>query len=465
MTLTMIAPEYTFWVASGQRSVAKKSLIQLGEYGSWGWTTTHTFYAAMGGFVLVDKEDPEARFPISIEDIIQLLHSKLLPPECVEVLRALRKEEIEDRSKANSFAKALACIQFVWLGLQCSARAAQNLAFTLIELVTVAEAIITIATYIMWWNKPLDVASTTELHITTASTLASATLDPTTFRYNHYELWGPIVPVGTYIHRIRNGFRITSDPEHIAADEHTNESLSANESHYGPFVLNDVPRASASQIAGSPGVQQQDQQPTMTPADRTHHQEADDMDISSIPLHTLSTTRKSSTRGNSISDEDISNIPHAFGGTWHRRATRRSASRSNYYSRRPRAFLEGFRGAFKTTAPFFEASFIAIGFGALHTAAWNFNFPTLIERNLWRISSVVLAISLPLYFLCWIFIKASVGDDAPKHPVELRACVVLICSVYVVARTYTLAESFASLRKQPIGVYEGTKWTLYLPHF
>lgn len=117
MTLTMIAPEYTFWVASGQRSVAIKSLIQLRKYDSWDWTTTPAFYAAMGGFVLVDKEAPDAHFPISVEEVIQLLEDKQIPPDGVGLLQHLRQEDIEDRSKANSFAKGLACVQFVWLGL------------------------------------------------------------------------------------------------------------------------------------------------------------------------------------------------------------------------------------------------------------------------------------------------------------------------------------------------------------
>jgi hypothetical protein len=45
---------------------------------------------------------------------------------------------------------------------------------------------------------------------------------------------------------------------------------------------------------------------------------------------------------------------------------------------------------------------VAIGgviFGAIHTAAWNFDFPTLIERTLWRIASVLSTVLLPVMYL------------------------------------------------------------------
>lgn len=127
--------------------------------------------------------------------------------------------------------------------------------------------------------------------------------------------------------------------------------------------------------------------------------------------------------------------------------------------------LQDWKGTFEVTAPFFEAGFLAIGFGALHTAAWKFNFPTLVERNLWRISSLILATSLPIYFLCWIFIMASEEKDSPQNPAILRWIAILIGGVYILARIYTLVEWLVSLRRQPLRVYETTKWTLYFPHF
>lgn len=38
-------------------------------------------------------------------------------------------------------------------------------------------------------------------------------------------------------------------------------------------------------------------------------------------------------------------------------------------------------------------------FGATHSVAWNFEFPTAVERLLWRLSSVVTAVALPFAYL------------------------------------------------------------------
>jgi hypothetical protein len=450
----------------------------------------------MGGFVLVDKEAPDARFPISVEEVIQLLEDKQIPPDGVGLLQHLRQEDIEDRSKANSFAKGLACVQFVWLGLQCSARAAQHLPFTLLELVTVAEAIVTIGTYIMWWNKPFDVTSTTELHISSASTLASSICHPVKFRYNHYHLWGPIGPVDASVHRIRNGFRIASDPEDwIQGQENTNESHSIIASHSSPVISNDG-RPSQEGVSENPDVLDVlllDQRAMMTPANRQHQpqsMEEHDIDRSTIPLQTLSMFGTSTAVEKSIpaltkeeqmdteahpSTPPVSNLfrrreASSVSGTPNQDQNIGTESQSSRGTpSEPVSFrhglLQDWKGTFEVTAPFFEAGFLAVGFGALHTAAWNFNFPTLVERNLWRISSLILATSLPIYFLCWIFIMASEEKDSPQKPAILRWIAILIGGVYILARIYTLAECLVSLRRQPLRVYETTKWTLYFPHF
>jgi hypothetical protein len=46
--------------------------------------------------------------------------------------------------------------------------------------------------------------------------------------------------------------------------------------------------------------------------------------------------------------------------------------------------------------------FVGILFGAIHLAAWDFAFPTNIEKILWRIGGVVL-ITVPVVFALWRF--------------------------------------------------------------
>jgi hypothetical protein len=48
--------------------------------------------------------------------------------------------------------------QLIWFLTQCIARGAKQLPITELELVTAAHAVVTVLIYIIWWDKPLDIA-------------------------------------------------------------------------------------------------------------------------------------------------------------------------------------------------------------------------------------------------------------------------------------------------------------------
>ncbi|RPA83020.1 hypothetical protein BJ508DRAFT_77712 [Ascobolus immersus RN42] len=64
--------------------------------------------------------------------------------------------EIRDKSKADSISKAVVCIQVVWMLFQVVARRIAGFGTTLLELHVVIQVGIAIATYILWWYKPMD---------------------------------------------------------------------------------------------------------------------------------------------------------------------------------------------------------------------------------------------------------------------------------------------------------------------
>ena len=70
---------------------------------------------------------------------------------------AVTEEEIEDRSKADGFSKAIALGQTLWFVAQCLARAARHLDLTPVELLTLSLAVLNGVMYFLWWHKPLDV--------------------------------------------------------------------------------------------------------------------------------------------------------------------------------------------------------------------------------------------------------------------------------------------------------------------
>jgi hypothetical protein len=53
--------------------------------------------------------------------------------------------------------KGLVLVQATCFLLQCAARGAQHLSLTKFEFATAAFALLNVITYVLWWDKPLDV--------------------------------------------------------------------------------------------------------------------------------------------------------------------------------------------------------------------------------------------------------------------------------------------------------------------
>jgi len=66
--------------------------------------------------------------------------------------------EIQDKSKSDSLAKALALIQTLWFVIQCIARSIERLPVTELEIVTLGYGAFSFCMFIAWWNKPRNVA-------------------------------------------------------------------------------------------------------------------------------------------------------------------------------------------------------------------------------------------------------------------------------------------------------------------
>jgi hypothetical protein len=119
-------------------------------------TRAHAFFMIMGGFhyfhdptkpMDYDRNPPSHR--ITERGVIVILQqSHLVLPI---------KAEIQDRGKSDWIAKLLVLIQVSWFIIQCISRAAEHLAITELEIVTLAYAIINFGIYLVWWDKPRNV--------------------------------------------------------------------------------------------------------------------------------------------------------------------------------------------------------------------------------------------------------------------------------------------------------------------
>ncbi|KAF8860663.1 hypothetical protein BDZ45DRAFT_304592 [Acephala macrosclerotiorum] len=109
--------------------------------------------------------------------------------------------------------------------------------------------------------------------------------------------------------------------------------------------------------------------------------------------------------------------------------------------------------------------FGGVVFGSIHIVAWNFIFPTIIERTLWRIASIQCT-TIPLAFLVVIFLGAYVDNQMPDQeiiPVVLGIILFILAIVYIAARLFLLVEIFRTLCFLPPSAYMAT-WTTNIPH-
>lgn len=149
---------------------------------------------------------------------------------------------------------------------------------------------------------------------------------------------------------------------------------------------------------------------------------------------------------------------------------------------------------------FLSAIFIA-AFAATLMTAWDFHFPTSVERTLWRASSVFNLVFSVLgggYVWLWEHIIpkyqksgnsrsremlprqvrqatprtladrirniSSPLDPELELPLTFLIPVTFLCAIYCLCRMYIFVEDFAGLRSMPASAFETVEWSRYIPH-
>ena len=101
-------------------------------------------------------------------------------------------------------------------------------------------------------------------------------------------------------------------------------------------------------------------------------------------------------------------------------------------------------------------------YGSVHLTAWNFEFPTYIEKIMWRVACTDIAGGIPLCFailLVWLVVP-----DFERSLGLLGLVVLPLAVLSIGARLFIITESFISVRKLPIGVFITVDWSTYIPH-
>ena len=156
-------------------------------------------------------------------------------------------------------------------------------------------------------------------------------------------------------------------------------------------------------------------------------------------------------------------------------------------------------------AAILPAVLVAPIISGIHASAWNYPFPTVVERWLWRVAVIVVGVGP--FWVTVLFAIASVGFYLVKKYPQLTAfdqriskawttgftslawarrenilgsllrlvallvsflvsaCSFVFIGLYVPLRIFVLVEVFMSLRKAPMSIYQSPDWSSYLPHW
>lgn len=120
---------------------------------------------------------------------------------------------------------------------------------------------------------------------------------------------------------------------------------------------------------------------------------------------------------------------------------------------------------YRTSGAFpFSVSIVLVAFGGLHLLAWNYEFPTQIERVLWQASAITTVAAAPLMGMIDL-VDTHFGTDTfiENFYVFYVLAAILLGVAFVAARGFVLVEIVRSLAYQPPGTFQ-TTWAANVPH-
>ena len=402
------------------------------------WTLTQAYFAVMGGYIVSDPCSSGRALTLTPAGIVALAENGSLP--------RISDMHINDKSKADAFAKGLVCIQAGFLIFQVVARAQQSLTVTLLEIHTLMHVLCALVMYLIWFHKPYDVLSPVEVKDTRAQDLAALwaldwrVQDRRSFLRQRLDSARPSSLLPSTRPRqtcIDAAPSMSFEPSDDVADSAIRR-LRSRKIHQTYYIIGPT------RAFPQPRIQ--------------------------FPLQYLIPRMH-----NLIHPEILDPHPPNFADDSDLRSA--TANRSVFLHR---------------------ATLVLINtvYGAGHMSAWNLHFPSQIEKWLWRVSAAFLVGSLGIWIVVaalW-YTKARIQKSVERiqcsttattmaklwetrttDSSKLFAAWIVVNNVakvlFLVAlashglsRAYLLIEAFISLRTMPAGAYQTVSWLQYWPH-
>lgn len=105
-------------------------------------------------------------------------------------------------------------------------------------------------------------------------------------------------------------------------------------------------------------------------------------------------------------------------------------------------------------------------FGSLHSATWNFAFPTAAEREAWLIASLVITVVPVVILMVVALLSRRVPDNTSNDSDSLWLFwslwpMITVSYIFILARLLLIVEAFRSLYFAPPGVYKDTDFSSF----
>ncbi|KDQ59774.1 hypothetical protein JAAARDRAFT_126716 [Jaapia argillacea MUCL 33604] len=421
MVIAVVAPEFVVGWAARQYMVAGRVAKDHEE--DHKWTRTHGFFALMGGFMLYDGDQPIRT--LTLADLETLVDDGSID------FPSITKEEIEDRSKGDALSKGIALIHTTWFTIQVIARGVRRLPITELEVVTLAFTVLNVATYSLWWSKPLSVQCPFRVPLKPGCQKQSR------------DTSAPMTPAGIVLYSLAAcvvfagiagaGYGVYV----LAKQKHGNKHAA----HEAAKII--VALCQAFWIVAIVVV-------AVVVAVLLALLFTGLMVFGHIIMGFTAAMMAFFGMGlgmglGYLQDRDALKVPTFYDGDLNPKEQRN----------------------FQT----FILPTIAITFGAVHCMAWQYNFPSHVEQMLWRMAAVAITCS-PIVMTVvsgWAHSsgqRMSLNFDK-NEPFWFKVFMIfalLVFVFYLVSRITLLTIAFSSLRSLPSGAFEVISWTSYIPH-
>ncbi|KAL6792768.1 hypothetical protein J3E68DRAFT_451181 [Trichoderma sp. SZMC 28012] len=327
----------------------------------------------------------------------------------------IKEEAIDDKSKSDGLVKIIAVLQVLWLVVQLVVRTIDNLHFTQLEITTVAFAATAVIIYSIDFIKPKD------------------------------------VNIPFYI----DVKKVVDFDDFFAIAEAAPFAYMQGKRYYMPTsTLHDIIDYSDRNMISETGMLKTKIPKTANPGSRN-------TDNASLQDSSQGSVVVNNAQGSYTCYKNPNNKNCQICYQWrkftsNKRSKKNRCSWSNPYKLSPSA-----ADIFSLMIGFASAT----SFGGVHLFAWNSDFPTDIERLLWRISALMTIVLPYIYIATHIpYIGSTVADirQAKKTLMNIFLGCIAIC--YIPCRLFLVTESFRALYYLPSEAFKATPAVMSIPH-